>query len=281
MLRNLSKKLESLGQMASGIAHEIKTPLQYIGNNARFVADSFPIVSNFYKMIIEALSRIESSTPSQNEITGKLKKTMEDNDMDYIINEIPTASGQIIDGVKRVSDIITAMNEFSHPGKGYKEKTRIDELLKSTLLMAQSRIKKHADVVLEFSNELPPLVCFPGELSQVLLNILINAGDAIIESGKWGVITITTFVERNEIVISISDTGCGIPEEHRDNIFNPFFTTKDVGKGTGQGLSLAHNIIIEKHKGKLDFKSKVGEGTTFYIRLPIEGEHEHGKNFVY
>nr|NIM12460.1 PAS domain-containing protein [Candidatus Aminicenantes bacterium]NIM79166.1 PAS domain-containing protein [Candidatus Aminicenantes bacterium]NIN18451.1 PAS domain-containing protein [Candidatus Aminicenantes bacterium]NIN42339.1 PAS domain-containing protein [Candidatus Aminicenantes bacterium]NIN85105.1 PAS domain-containing protein [Candidatus Aminicenantes bacterium] len=271
MLRNLSKKLESLGQMASGIAHEIKTPLQYIGHNARFVSDSFHDAVNFYKTVIDSLPEIENS--GKKEIAAKINQLVEEYDMEYITEEIPIASEQMIDGVNRVSDIIKAMTEFSHPGRGFKEKADINGLLKSTLVMVQNRIKKSADIQLELSKELPQIACFPAELNQVFLNLLVNALDAIVDTGNWGLIKISTTVERKEVVISISDTGCGIPEENSDDIFNPFFTTKEVGKGTGQGLSLAHNVIIEKHKGKLDFSSRVGEGTTFFIRLPIEGEH--------
>lgn len=271
MLRNLSKKLESLGQMASTIAHEIKTPLQYIGHNAQFVSDSFNEVVQFYEMIND--TSVDLGKNKNKKIPKKIKEYIEEHDMEFIMEEIPKASEQIISGVTRVSDIIQSMNEFSHPGKGIKDKADINQLLKSTLVMVQSKIKKNADIQLELSEELPRIPCYAGELNQVFMNILINALDAIIESGKWGLIKISTHVEGTEVVIAISDTGCGISIESQDHIFNPFFTTKEVGKGTGQGLSLAHNVIIEKHKGKLDFTSQECKGTTFYIYLPIKGEH--------
>jgi len=270
MLRNLSKKLESLGQMASSIAHEIKTPLQYIGHNAQFVSDSFEEVAQFYEMIKDT-----SGEPGKNhnkEIPGKIKKYIENHDMQFIMEEIPKASEQIINGVTRVSAIIQSMTEFSHPGKGIKDRADINQLLKSTLVMIQSKIKKNADIQLELSEDLPRIPCYAGELNQVFMNILINALDAIIDSRKWGVIRISTHIEGTDVVIAISDTGCGISRESQEHIFNPFFTTKEVGKGTGQGLSLAHNVI-EKHKGKLDFISQEGQGTTFYIYLPIKGEY--------
>jgi len=270
ILGNLSRKLESLGQMASSIAHEIKTPLQYIGHNAAFVSDSFTEVAKFYKMINDSIIQQEVSVGD--EISEKIEDFINKYDLEYIMTEIPTAAGQIIGGVNRVSKIIQAMNEFSHPGRGFKEKADINLLLQTTLVMVQSKIKKNADIHLELSEELPPIHCFASELNQVFINLLINAADAIIETGKWGVIGISTSVEDDEILITISDTGCGIPEENKDNIFTPFFTTKEIGKGTGQGLSLAHNVIFEKHKGKLSFSSQLGKGTTFYIRLPIKGE---------
>jgi len=270
MLRNLSKKLESLGQMASGIAHEIKTPLQYIGHNARFVIDSFKEVVKLYEILLENLPEIENS--DKKEISEKIKQIIAQYDMEYIMQEIPIAADQMINGVNRVSDIVNSMNEFSHPGRGFKEKSDINRLLKNTLVMIQNKIKKSADIELELFKHLPLISCYPAELNQVFLNILVNAWDAVVETGKWGTIKITTALEGQEAVIAISDSGCGIPDEIKDNIFNPFFTTKEVGRGTGQGLSLSHNII-EKHKGKLDFTSEVGKGTSFHIRLPIEGEH--------
>ena len=270
MLRNLSKKLESLGLMASSIAHEIKTPLQYIGHNAQFVNDSFEKVAQFYEMIKDTSGEL-GKNPNK-EIPGKIKKYIENHDMEFIMEEIPKASEQIISGVTRVSDIIQSMTEFSHPGKGIKDRADINQLLKSTLVMIQSKIKKNADIQLELSEDLPRIPCYPGELNQVFMNILINALDAIIESREWGLIKISTHVEGTEIVIAISDTGCGVSMESQEHIFNPFYTTKEVGKGTGQGLSLAHNVI-EKHKGKLDFTTQEGQGTTFYIYLPIKGEN--------
>lgn len=271
MLKNLSKKLESVGQMASGIAHEIKTPLQYIGHNARFVADSFSHMVKYYETVFQHLPELE--TAGQNEIADKLKHLANQYDLEYIMDEIPVASEQMIDGVERVADIISAMNEFSHPGKGFKEKTDINRLLKTTLVMVQNRIKKNAEVRFKLYNELPHIPCYPAELNQVFLNILVNALDAIMESKQPGLITLTSAIDEKDVVISISDTGCGIPVENIDHIFNPFFTTKEVGKGTGQGLSLVHNVIVERHGGKLDLASKKDIGTTFNIRLPIEGEN--------
>jgi len=271
MLGNLSKKLESLGLMASSIAHEIKTPLQYIGHNAQFVSDSFNEVTQFYKIIND--TSVELEKKHNKEIPGKIQEYIENHDMEFIMEEIPKASEHIISGVTRVSDIIRSMNEFSHPGKGIKDKADINQLLKSTLVMIQSKIKKNADIQLTLSEDIPRIPCYAGELNQVFMNILINALDAIIESKQWGSIKISTHVEGTEVVIAISDTGCGISIQDQEHIFNPFFTTKEVGKGTGQGLSLAHNVIIEKHKGKLNFASQPGKGTTFFIYLPIKGEN--------
>ncbi len=270
LLLNLSKKLEALGQMASGIAHEIKTPLQYIGHNARFVGDSFNDIVNMFNMIRRILPDLEQSNRS--DLVVRFKELMKEYDLDYILEEVPKASDQIINGVAKVSEIIQSMTDYSYPGRGFKEKWNLNELLKSALVVLQNSINRKAELRLELFERLPAIPCYPGELSQVFLNLLVNAVDAIEETGEIGTITIATFLENDEVVISIKDTGVGIPESNRNSIFNPFFTTKQVGKGTGQGLSLAHNVIAEKHNGKLEFTSKVGEGTTFYIRLPLEKE---------
>lgn len=273
MMSSLSKKLEALGQMASGIAHEIKTPLQYIGHNARFVGDSFNDVVKVLQLVEEVMPIVEAS--GNKDIASRINKRMREYDMDYVVDEVPKASEQIINGVGKVSEIIQSMTEYSYPGRGFKEKCDINEIIRSTLVVVQNSIKKKADIELELYERLPHIPCYPGELSQVFLNMLVNAVDAIDESGKWGSIKISTSLDRGDVIIAISDTGAGIPDNYRDNIFNPFFTTKRVGKGTGQGLSLAHNVIIDKHGGKLDFSSKVGKGTSFYIRLPIDLEGEH------
>jgi signal transduction histidine kinase len=165
------------------------------------------------------------------------------------------------------------MKEFAHPGRGVMEKADVHQLLESTLVMLQNKRKKILDIQTDLCRSLPRVACYPGELSQVFLNLLINAADAIQEKGEPGVIKVTTGLKNGNMVVAISDTGCGIPDDIKEDVFHLFFTTKGVDKGTGQGLSMAHKIITEKHKGKLYFESKVGVGTTFYIHLPIEGEN--------
>ena len=269
--RLLSQKLESLGQMAGNIAHEIKSPLQYIAHNGQFVHDSVNELAKFYDAVNESLPEIEQSNRAH--VAEKLKTLIDDYDIEYSLKEIPRASDQIVTGVSTVSKIVKSMKEYSHPGRGVMEKADVNQLLESMVVLVQDQREGLLEIETEFSNRLPPAVCYPGELHQVFMNLLSNAADTIREKGERGRIKITTSVEGSEIVVAISDTGRGIPDRIKDNIFNPFFTTKEVGIGTGQGLSLAHKIIIEKHKGKLYFKSKIGEGTTFYVHLPIQGEN--------
>lgn len=270
--RNLSQKLESLGQMAGNIAHEIKTPLQYIGHNSQFVSESFSDITKFYETVFECLPEIEQSDKKQT--AEKIRQTIERCDIEYHLREIPKACNQVVDGVTTVSNIIRSMKEYSHPGKGVMEKADINKLLGSTIVIVQNKIKKTLDIETKFCEELPKISCYPSELNQVFMNLLGNALDAIQEkgcTGEPGIIKISTALEGNEIIVTITDNGCGIPDNIKDNVFNPFFTTKEIGKGTGQGLSMAHNIV-EKHKGKIYFKSRAGEGTSFYIHLPIQGE---------
>ncbi len=268
--RNLSQKLESLGQMAGNIAHEIKTPLQYISHNGQFVCDSFNDLVKFYDVVKECLNEIEQS--DKKHVAEKIKQIIDEYDIQEILEEIPKASDQIVSGVSKVSNIIQSMKEYSHPGRSVMEKADINKLLESTVVLVQNERNKTLEIETELCKQLPQVACYPGELNQVFMNLLINAADAIQEKGESGLIKITTARESSEVIVSISDNGCGIPDSIKENIFNPFFTTKEVGKGTGQGLSTAYKIIIEKHKGKLYFNSSAGEGATFYIHLPFQGE---------
>jgi signal transduction histidine kinase len=183
-----------------------------------------------------------------------------------------------LNGVERVATIVQAMKEFSHPDSGETELIDLNKALKSTLTVARNEIKYVADVEQDFDPELPLVQCRPGDINQVLLNLLVNAAHAIKDAlggndEKRGVITVTTRAEGDKVLISVADTGTGIPESVRGRVFDPFFTTKTVGKGTGQGLAIARSVVVDKHGGTLTFETEVGEGTTFFVRLPIS-KHE-------
>jgi PAS domain S-box-containing protein len=270
MRRNLAQKLESLGKMTGNIAHEIKSPLQYIGNNSYFIHDAFENLVKFFDILKQSLTNIEKSNPIN--VKKEIEKTVEECDIGYILEEGPKASDQIVRGVSRVSTIIRSMLNYTHPDRSVIEQANIHELFENTLIFIRSKKKEVFEIETDFARDIPRVVCYPGELIQVFMNLLINAADAIQEKGKPGLIKITTSLKENEVVIAIADNGCGIPDEIKDNIYNPFFTTKEVGKGTGQGLSLVHNIVTERHKGKIYFESQVGEGTTFYVHLPLSPE---------
>ena len=262
-----SQKLESIGQLAAGIAHEINTPTQYIGDNAIFLRDAFKDVLGFLTLIQDKIN--------QGELPGDWKARVDALDLDYLKGEIPHAIQQSLEGVGRVSKIVSAMKDFSHPDASIREHVDLNRAIESTLTVSHNEWKYVATLEMDFDPQLPLVPCFPGEFNQVILNLLVNAAHAIEEvndgkeTGHMGLICVSTRKVGNAVEIRISDTGVGVPEAIRSRIFDPFFTTKAVGKGTGQGLSIARAVIVDKHRGKIDLISEPGQGTTFIIQLPI------------
>lgn len=269
-----ANKLESVGQLAAGIAHEINTPTQFIGSNIDFLGESFEGMQRLMHMLARQLEHADGETLSfsKSMVQGLLVEI----DWDYLEEEIPAAIKQSREGIKRISSIVQAMKEFSHPSSKEKVKHDINKLIETTVIVASNEWKYVADVHTDFDPGLPLVSSLADELGQVFLNILVNAVHAIetkmnAGSGKEkGVITITTRPIGDMAEIRISDTGTGIPEEILSRVFDPFFTTKTVGKGTGQGLAIAHDVVSKKHGGTLRVESVLGEGATFVIRLPIE-----------
>ncbi|SMC24251.1 PAS domain S-box-containing protein [Desulfacinum hydrothermale DSM 13146] len=269
-----AQKLESIGQLAAGIAHEINTPTQFIGDNIRFLQDAFNDLEELigkYRNLMEKARELEVLR----EAAASVMEEEESLDVEYLLEEIPQAISQSLDGVQRVARIVLAMKEFSHPGQEEKVLLDINHALENTLTVARNEWKYVADVVTDFDPSLPPVPCIPAELNQVFLNIIVNAAHAIKDAlgdgaEDKGTITITTRHRDDVCEVRISDTGTGIPKEIRHRIFDPFFTTKEVGKGTGQGLAISHSVIVEKHGGKLTFETEEGRGTTFIIQLPVE-----------
>jgi signal transduction histidine kinase len=271
-----TKKLEAVGSLAAGIAHEINTPIQFVGDNTRFLADAFETLMNLLEHHRNLLQGVETDD-HLSAVSEELTKAETEADFEYFKQEIPLAVSQTLEGVERVSTIVRAMKDFSHPDKGEKSLSDLNKALQTTLTVARNELKYVADVVTDFDKDLPFVWCHVGELNQVFLNLLVNSAHSIAEvvgqsSENKGTITVRTRVEGDYVQISIADTGKGIPEEIHDKIFEPFFTTKDVGKGTGQGLAIARSVIVDKHDGSITFESEVGRGTTFYIRLPVSKE---------
>lgn len=271
-----AQKLESIGQLAAGIAHEINTPTQYVGDNTRFVKDAFDDIGTLFDKLAE-LQASESGVVS----TRVLGDVLAEADVEYLRDEIPKALAQSLEGVERVAKIVRAMKEFSHPAQ---EKTLVDlnAAIQSTLTVATSEYKYVADVETDFDPDLPQVNCLPGEFNQVILNMIVNAAHAISDAlgehpDTKGVIRIATRKVNGWAEIEISDTGCGMPEDVKARIFDPFFTTKEVGKGTGQGLNIAHNVVINKHDGQIKVESEPGKGTCFTIRLPLEQPASSGE----
>lgn len=265
-----AQKLESVGRLASGIAHEINTPIQFVGDNARFLEESFASLKKLLDKFSELRDAAVSGTVSA-ELLSDLRKTEEELDCSYLLDEIPPAISQTMEGVDRVATIVRALKEFAHPEGREMAPADLNKALLSTITVARNEWKYVAEVETRFG-DLPPVICNIGDVNQVFLNLLVNAAHAIsdvVKGGGKGKITICTALDDNKVHVSIADSGTGIPEEIRSRIFDPFFTTKEVGRGTGQGLAIARTVIVERHKGTMSFESEVGKGTTFHIRLPI------------
>jgi PAS domain S-box-containing protein len=262
-----SQKLEAVGRLASGIAHEINTPIQYVGDNTHFLGEAFAAVSTVLQRYREVV-RAECSPAVRDE----LERVEREADLEYLLGEAPGTVGRTLDGVRRVATIVRAMKEFAHPDQREMAPVDVNRALLATIEVARNEYKYVADVVTDLA-ELPPVTCHAGEINQVFLNVLVNAAHAIedVVSGTHGrgEIRIATRRDGDAVVIAISDTGGGIPEEIRAKVFEPFFTTKKVGRGTGQGLAIARNAVA-KHHGQLTFTTTPGAGTTFLVRLPIE-----------
>ncbi|MFT5726490.1 MAG: two-component system NtrC family sensor kinase [Desulforhopalus sp.] len=266
-----SEKLAGIGQLAAGIAHEINTPIQYIGDNIRFFQESFQDFNTHAKYSDQLLHNSEGLQLTT--FIEKMNESKEKMDLDYLREEVPLALEQTLKGVDRVAVIVKSMKNFSHPGEKDKTYENINEAIENTLTVSSNEWKYVAEIDINLDPDLPQVPCFPGELNQVLLNMVINAAQAIgdsvkLEENTKGLIRIQTRKVENDVEISISDSGPGIPKEVQDKIFDPFFTTKVVGKGTGQGLAISWSVIVDKHGGKIWFDTNK-TGTTFFISLPI------------
>jgi signal transduction histidine kinase len=277
-----AQKLESIGQLAAGIAHEINTPTQFIGDNLRFMQEAFTDVLGLLGQFNRLLEAARGQSLAGN-LAEEIEQTIQTINVADLEKEIPQSITQALSGVQRVAKIVQAMKDFSHPGTESKSPVDINRAIESTLTVCRNEWKYVADLHTDLDPTLPPVSCLPGEFNQAILNIVVNASHAIADKsgGKGkGVIGVTTSRHGDKVEIRISDTGTGIAEAVRGRIFDPFFTTKEVGRGTGQGLAMAHSVVVEKHHGEIFFETEMGQGTTFVIRLPLNGNkngHAAGK----
>jgi PAS domain S-box-containing protein len=263
------QKLESLGRLSAGIAHEINTPIQFVGDNTRFLANAYEEMLELLLVYRDCLDPSAAAT-SWEERNRRVAEAEMKADIDFLAEEVPGAVQQSLEGIERVASLVRAMKSFSYKDSNDRSYADLNEALKTTLTVARNEVKYVADVTLDLG-DLPEVPCQVGDLNQVFLNLLVNAADAMQDKGERGEIRVTTRIEDSVVVISIADDGSGIPEHLHHTIFDPFFTTKEVGKGTGQGLALA-KAVLEKHGGTIEVRSVMGQGTEFILRLPLDGK---------
>jgi PAS domain S-box-containing protein len=268
----LAQKLESVGRLAAGVAHEINTPIQYVGDSVQFLRSAF---DDMNKLMDEWQQGLESLAGGDtlDALRADLARLKDKYDMSFVRTEVPRAFERTFDGVDRVSTIVKAMKEFAHPDSEEQNAADINHAIETTLLVASNEYKYVAKIHTELAT-LPAVICNIGQLNQVFLNLIVNAAHAVQDAGKdaeSGEIQISTAHTGDSVVIRVRDNGCGIPETNLAKLYDPFFTTKEVGRGTGQGLSIAHNIVVDKHGGDITVQSLVGVGTEFRISVPLFG----------
>ncbi len=260
------QKLEAIGRLAAGVAHEINTPVQFVSDSTHFIRSGIDDLTNFTADLLSQANN--SETLDSRAILARVESL----DFEYLQERLPKAIDRSAEGLSRVAEIVRSMKSFAYPDLADMAPADLNEAIRTTLIVAKHEYKYVADVVLDLG-DLPFVMCRCGELNQVLVNIIVNAAHAIEDRYRGtedrGVITITTKANAKNVEITIADTGCGIPEADIHRIFEPFFTTKEVGRGTGQGLSIAHTVVTKKHGGSLNVTSILGKGSTFEITLPI------------
>jgi signal transduction histidine kinase len=268
-----AEKMSSLGQLIAGIAHEINNPVNFIHGNIR----------HLHNYVINLLEFVELSQECSERVNSDLQSKAEEIDLEFIKIDLPKVIKSMEVGTHRIREIVLSLRNFSHIDQSELKAIDIHQGIEDTLLILGHRIKpqKNSDYpriqIVKHYGDLPLVNCYAGQLNQVFVNILVNAIDAIEESAssdRQPCIKIQTqVIDDNYVEIAIADNGSGIPEAIQQQIFNPFFTTKPVGKGTGMGMAISYQIITEKHKGRLTCVSSLGKGTEFIIQIPINTEY--------
>ncbi len=275
-----TQKMEAIGQLAAGIAHEINTPTQFIGDNVGFLRDAFSDIHTLLDAY-QALFDAAAALPQLEEQVAHVREAQEEADLTFLREEIPQAIEQSLEGLARVTKIVSAMKAFSHPGDSDRAPVDLNDAIRTTLEVCRNEWKYVARLEVDLADDLPEIPGFVDEINQTILNMVVNATHAIVDrfgteaettDGPRGRITLRTMHDENrrEVVLEISDNGCGMTEEVRRRIFEPFFTTKEIGRGTGQGLAIAHACVVSRHRGAIDVDSTPGEGTRFTLHFPTE-----------
>lgn len=272
-----AQKLESVGRLAAGVAHEINTPVQFVNDSVYFLREGVHDLARLIGCYRDAVEGLSSPAAQR---CADIEDELE---LDYLLDKLPQAIERSVEGLGRVATIVRSMKEFAHPEGKEKVAADINHAIESTLIIARNEYKYVAELETDFG-QLPMAPVYLSELNQAVLNIIVNAahaiGDQVEGTDRKGRIRVSTRFQNNEVVIRISDTGGGIPDEIRDKIFDPFFTTKEVGKGTGQGLGVVHSVVVEKHHGHVDIDSVPGEGTTFTLHIPVQSGPDRNIQFT-
>ncbi len=267
-----SQKLEAVGRLAAGIAHELNTPIQFVGDNTRFLRDGMDQAMKVLERYAAFRDAFENASPAAVGLLDDVRLAEAQADLEYLAEEFPKAFDQTLDGIARVTSIVRALKEFAHPDSKDQAPADLNQALHTTLTVARNELKYIAQVETDLGS-IPLVNCYLGDLNQVFLNLLVNAAHAIADAGRsgQGVIRVQTYGDADQVSVTITDNGCGIPDAIRSRVFDPFFTTKEVGRGSGQGLAIARSIVVDKHRGSLTYVSEVGVGTTFTVSLPTAG----------
>ncbi|HKP58944.1 MAG TPA: ATP-binding protein [Polyangiales bacterium] len=267
------RKLEAVGQLAAGVAHEINTPAQFVSDNVRFLSSACTALEklvNAYRRLWPALT----SSPEHAALRDEIVAVEREADLEYLAHNIPDACESAVEGVVRISNFVGALREFARPGTVAKRPADVNHALHIALTLVRSEYKEVAELETEFG-KLPLVACHVDDLNRAFLNLLVNAAQAVAEvahvSAQRGVVRVRTWAadDSSTVGIEIADTGCGIDQAIRHRVFDLFFTTKQLGQATGQGLAIARNVVVNKHQGSLTFESEVGKGTTFRVILPV------------
>jgi PAS domain S-box-containing protein len=268
-------KLEAVGQLAAGIAHEINTPLQFVSDNTHFLRDGTDSLLGLIERCRELATRACAHEVEPHQV-DELERAIEAADLEFLVEELPRAVQQSLEGIERVTNIVRAMRDFSHPGTSATKPIDLNRAIETATTLSRNEWKYIAELTTELDPDLPLVACHGGEISQVILILVVNAAHAIAEKAAGdgdsrGTIRVTSRLVGGMAEVRVEDSGTGIPEAVRGRIFEPFFTTKEVGRGTGQGLAIAHAVVTQGHGGTLAFETELGRGTTFVVRLPLEG----------